>query len=339
MNKKIKNTLVTRYITGNCTPAEKQEAERIVQSDEYKQKLLDYQTLWNYSEPAKTGNLPDIDEQWNDLNRRIHYTEKFVQTEQRQKRAAAFKVVNVLSKVAALFLLLFGVYFLLFNKTSKIDTKEFLSVKAQKSPLVLSDNSKIYLSYSSKIIYPVDFRTGERDVDFSGEALFKVAHNPQKPFVVKTGNARVKVLGTVFNLRNYPAENEITVYLKEGKILFYSVDESGNVKEQVLLHPGEKAVYDKTTGLITKGEFANENFMAWKTGNLMFEKAPLTDVFETLEKTYNITIKPEITCNDLYLTAKFTNETPKTIFDALHVIYGFEYEIAGKEIRVFKTQK
>ncbi len=335
VNKKLNNTLITRYLTGNCTPDEKQEIERIMHTKENQQKFDSIIKLWNYSEPAKTEHTPDIDKQWEDLNRRIYYTEKFVQTEQKQKRVKTFNVINVVSKVAAVFVLFFGLYFLLFNKTSKIDIKEFSSVKAQKSPVVLPDNSKVFLSYSSKINYPAEFQVAERDVNFTGEALFNVAHNPSKPFVVKTGDVRVKVLGTVFNLRNYPAENEISVYLKSGKILFYSVDENETVIEQVLLLPGEKAVYNKTTGLITKGKFTNDNFMAWQTGNLIFTKAPLTDVFKTLEKTYNIKINAEIPAANLYLTAKFTNETPKSIFDALCVIYGFEYEIKGDSIRLF----
>jgi len=336
VNKKPNNTLIARYLTGNCTPSEKKELERIMLSKQNKSQFDDYKLLWEHSAAHKTDFVPDIDEQWEDLNRRIYYTEKFVQSEQKQKRTITVSAVNILPKIAALFLLLFGLYFLLLNKNVKTGTKEYSSVKIQKSPLVLPDNSKVFLSYSSKINYPSEFNTSERDVVFTGEALFNVTHNPEKPFVVKAGNTRIKVLGTVFNLRNYPSENEISVYLKSGKILFYSVDKNEKVIEQVLLLPGEKAVYNKTTGLISKGKFSGNNFMAWQTGNLEFTKVPLTDVFKTLEKTYNIEIKPEIPCQDLYLTAKFTNETPKSIFDALSVIYGFNYEMRDKNIRIFK---
>ena len=107
MIKKLNNTLLTRYFSGNCTPSEKREVELLLKTKDNKHNFNLYNTIWKHSSPANTNYTPDIEELWGDLNRRIYYTEQFLQTEHTHKKLSRTKLVYALSKVAAVFVLLF----------------------------------------------------------------------------------------------------------------------------------------------------------------------------------------------------------------------------------------
>ncbi len=315
---------------------EKQEVKRLVVNNvDFKLLFEKYNKLWTLSKARNISGEIDVDNSWEELNRRIYYAEQFVPRLEKNREEKIHKFVYVFLRVAAVLFIVFGLIYYLSYRSPQITTKHFTSISAKKVPFVLPDKSKVYLNSQSDLIYPVKFVNNQRNVDFKGEALFEVSHNPAKPFIVNAGDVRIKVLGTVFDLRNFPDENEITVYLKSGKILFYSIDKNDNTKEQIVLLPGQKGIYNKTTGLISRSIFNNENFLSWKTGNLEFTKTPLPDVFRTLENTYNISIVSEIPCDTLYLTARFTNEKPQTVFEALHMIFGFNYKISGNTARIY----
>ena len=204
------------------------------------------------------------------------------------------------------------------------------------NPMLLPDGSVVSLKIGARINYPSKFADDFRNVSFEGEAFFDVAHNAEKPFVISAGNVRVKVLGTSFELRNCKKSDEVTVFLETGKVMFYSIDEiDGKVLEQIILHPGEKGIYNKKTGLITKDVFENKNYKAWKTGDLEFVNAPLIDVFDAIESNYNVKVDLQVDLSNYSLTAKFNNETPQSIFKSLQMIYGFDCNINNDTILVY----
>ncbi len=327
--------LLTKYFSGNCSPSEKERVENLYREEpEFRMLFDDYKKVWQLSEKKTGFPEPDVESNWQELTRRIEYAEKVLPVVA-EKQHKTKRIVTVFSRIAAVFLIAAGFYYLFTRTDTKTDWNNYASDEVSKSPLVLPDWSKVFTSYNTLIKYPGQFNKEQRLVKFSGEALFRVAHNPAKPFVVETGNVRVKVLGTVFDLRNYERENKIEVYLKEGKILFYSVDKNENILEQIILHPGEKGIYDKTTGSITRSTFGNDNFIAWKTGKLVFVNTPLNEVFPTLEHTYGVKIVPQKSCAGLRLTAKFTGESVQSVFEALNTVFGIRYEIKGKTVYVY----
>ncbi len=334
--KKINKEILLRYFSGNCTSDSRREVEHWAAKNRENQQMFDeYLQIWNLSKPYPLYHEPMLDEAWEELNRRIYYAEQFVPISNHKNSLTNRRLGLIFVRVAAVLFIAFGLLYFLHQSPQQVPIKHFATMETQKAPVILPDKSKVTLNSQSELAYPLRFSSLVRKVNFEGEALFEVAHNPKKPFVVFAGNVRVKVLGTVFDLRNLPDENDITVYLKSGKVLFYSVNQNNEIKEQIILHPGEMGVYDKTTQLITRKKFDNDNYMAWENGNLEFVKAPLSDVFQTLEKTFKLKIITEVPCNNYYLTARYFNESPQSIFEALHVIYGLHYKISGNKVRVF----
>lgn len=94
-----------------------------------------------------------------------------------------------------------------------------LSIPAgQHATLVLSDGTEIWMNARSSIKYPSRFNSKERRVELNGEAYFKVAKNPECPFMVQTPSLAVNVLGTTFNVRCDELKCSTDVSLLEGSI-------------------------------------------------------------------------------------------------------------------------
>ena len=102
--------------------------------------------------------------------------------------------------------------------------------------VVLCDGTEVWLSLASNFVYPTAFIGDERIVTLEGEAYFKVAKDPERPFIVKTKTVQTRVLGTEFNIRSYTPE-DTHEKLINGKV------EVSNTKggSYTRLYPGEDA--------------------------------------------------------------------------------------------------
>ncbi|MFV1980682.1 MAG: FecR family protein, partial [Rhodothermia bacterium] len=109
----------------------------------------------------------------------------------------------------------------------------------------LPDGSRAELNSGARLTRPRRFGD-TRSVELIGEAYFDVSKN-DKPFIVKTFNAEIRVLGTRFIVRSWPDsfDRRTTVTLEEGTVEI-STDRSGDTVE---LHPGEsRSVFEGAVG-------------------------------------------------------------------------------------------
>jgi len=341
MNQDLNIQLLVSFLSGNTSKEESILVEEWINlSDENTLLFDEFKKVWELS-ASKLEPIPiDVDQAWDKFKSLANFKEdKKPQLADiqppKEKELHINRFVKIFAQIAAAIVVLFGLYFILGtqNKVEKLSVTASANQKGL--PVLLPDGSSIAMNEGSKIVYPEEFASNVRYINFRGEAYFNVASNPEKPMIIATDNVRVKVLGTSFNLCNND-NNEISVYLETGKVLFYSVDNTdGTVLEQVILVPGQKAVFNKITGLISKNEYSGKNFKAWKTGSLDFVNVPLDDVISVLEKTYKLTVDSEIELNEQFLTASFNNETPRSIFETLQIIYGFDIEIEGDRVRIY----
>lgn len=338
MNQELNIQQLVSYLTGNCSLQEQESVEQwMIMSKENTLLFDEFKQVWDLSVVNNDSCFIDIDNSWNNFKERANFNEEI--EIQKANINIGFSIKGFLyhtARLAALIIIVLGLYWV-FNNDKPVKTINYTATIAQlDSPIVLPDGSNITMDKGAKIEYPEQFSSDIRQLSFEGEAFFEVVSNPQKPMIIALDNVRVKVLGTSFSLCNCDNSDEITVYLETGKVLFYSLDnEDGSVLEQIILNPGQKGVYDKNTGLITKQLYTDNNHLAWKTGDLEFVNAPLTDVIKVLERTYKIKITSEAPINDCSLTARFSNETPESIFESLQIIYGFNFEISDDSVLIY----
>lgn len=151
--------------------------------------------------------------------------------------------------------------------------------------VVLADGSQVWLNSETQFRYPVAFAGEERQVFLEGEAYFEVAADKARPFVVATGGgARVKVLGTKFNVASYSEEEEVMTTLAEGSV------EVSAASVCVRLQPDEQAVFEKDAGVIGKRAVDASQYIAWKDGKFIFDNISLGQIMRQLQRWYDITV-------------------------------------------------
>lgn len=145
--------------------------------------------------------------------------------------------------------------------------------------IVLAEGTHIYLNAESRLTYPVFFQSAERNVSFEGEGYFQVAKDAEHPFVIRLGDAALRVLGTSFNLRAYADEPQIQITLEEGVL------EMNNCR----IYPGEQLIYDKESHTVITRSVNPKEFVAWHEGYFLFRNERLEDILHYLARWYDFT--------------------------------------------------
>lgn len=207
-----------------------------------------------------------------------------------QERARQIRL-KVLKYAAVIFLpiaLCLGTWFIASNQmASQAMLAECHVENGQTKVLLLSDGTLVRLNAGSSLFYPQRFSRlfSRRDVYLDGEAHFDVAENGSQPFVVHVGNLKVKVLGTHFNVKAYPAEELVTTTLEQGRVKVYGD------KIAMTLLPDEQAVYNRISGKMTKRSVDSGNYNQWMKGKLLFDQTPLKVIIADLQRRYDVSIK------------------------------------------------
>lgn len=170
-------------------------------------------------------------------------------------------------------------------RNKKVQIHRLSIPRGETFKVVLSDGTEVLLNSDSRLSYPTVFKGKERVVSLEGEAYFNVTKNTEHPFIVKSGNVQVRVLGTEFNMCSYTPDN-VRVTLIEGKV---AVSDTCGL-QTVEMKPGQSAQ------LVSDGTFAvdevdTETFLYWKEGFFYFDDVALVDMMKEIGKWYNIDIE------------------------------------------------
>ncbi|NJN25723.1 MAG: DUF4974 domain-containing protein [Cyclobacteriaceae bacterium] len=241
-------------------------------------------------------------------------------------------------KVAATFLLLFtaGVayFFVDFGKKSEqvVATSSEMIQKyvepGTKKRIVLTDGSVVFLNSDTRIEYPMEFSPTKREIFLSGEAFFEVAHDEQRPFIVHTKNTATTALGTSFNISSHENTEE-TIALLTGKI---KVEVPG-IESELLLAPGEMAVWNVGQKELEQKVITDFGIMAWKEGVLVFRSSSFDDFIQKIHRWYAVEIDIEgQPPHDWVLSAEYENETLENILMNLQFQKPFNYELKNKSL-------
>lgn len=191
------------------------------------------------------------------------------------------------------------------SKNNKTLYNTLLVPYGKRTKIKLSDGSIVWLNSGSKLVYPSVFNANKRELYLEGEAIFDVAHNKSKPFIVISQNQEIEVLGTVFGVTSYSDENTINTVLKSGSVqISYNKDASyPSSSDKMKISPGTIASYNKNNKGIISEKVNVDNYFSWRDGVLIFKNNDLQYIMKRLSRYYNIKIDIE---NPVFLNA---NET------------------------------
>lgn len=266
----------------------------------------------------------DVDRAWNKLYSRLRDNGLMTVEPEVRKRF----LTPAFYRVAAVVLLLLGMgsALLYMNNDGLFSRRITVATTEEQKNLevTLPDGSIVILNRNTRISYPGTFSKGERNVTLAGEAFFDIVRDEASPFTVDAGKARVRVLGTSFNVRTADQDSPVEVFVKTGQVLVTGVEKGSDL----ILDPGFiGTVYlDKTEKAVN----TDPNYMSWNTGLLVYDGQTLDIVIRDLKRVYNMDIvvdDPEILSNTW--TSPIDNQPQETIIRLICVSFNLGYAKDG----------
>jgi len=285
MNNENKHTvlfdLTVKYLSGEANGLETTSLEELVKnSAEYKKLFIQYKRAWQLS--ASKGQHFNKQQAWSTIEKTIgsKTTETpVVKIHQQNSNKALF--YKIAAGVIVFLTVGFMSYFYFYqNKTTELLASNQILIET------LLDGTEVSLNQQSSLSWDRSFNKKERRVSLQGDAHFDVAKNPDKPFIIETGEVSIRVLGTAFYVNARSNKNKIEVNVSRGKV---AVETSGQNK--IILEAGEVAIFDKREKLLVKHQNKDKNVMSWKTKIMVFENTPLGEVVRIINRTYDVDLQ------------------------------------------------
>ncbi|TRX71635.1 FecR family protein [Carboxylicivirga sp. M1479] len=216
------------------------------------------------------------------------------------------KTINMRSWAMAaaaviIFTLCTGTFFRLYTKTINAHAGQHLTA-------LLPDGSSIELNAGSVIKYKPYWWRFEREVQFEGEAFFKVKKG--ESFEVVSSLGRTIVLGTSFNI--YARKNDYKVTCYTGKVRVVSTSSGASTD----ITPNMQAVVNNGT-VSSHNNVNTSETISWVNDMFIFTGTPIHMVFEEVERQYGISIKTTEHLDYLY-SGNFTRD--RSVDDVVNMI-------------------
>ncbi|MCG8306940.1 MAG: FecR domain-containing protein [Cytophagales bacterium] len=252
--------------------------------------------------------------------------------------------IGFIIRAAAVLLFMATFAFLIFRESgTKVDSIQVVEKKTNiksnpsgvKSTIRLPDGSSVVLNSESTISYKFEQNDSVREVELSGEAFFKIKREARRPFIVRSGNVATQVLGTEFNVKAFPAEDNIDIALLEGKIKVIAPSDKNNFND-FFLEPGQGFRFNKSdqSGIIEQIDF-KEKF-GWKNGTLYFRNNTLEEVIAKLSRWYGVKFELANYSNQKWdYSGEYQDEYLEVILESMRFSEHFTYEIDNELVKIY----
>ncbi len=180
------------------------------------------------------------------------------------------------------------------KKSQKLEYIQLVVPYGKRSSVILSDGSQIWVNAGSRIVYPVSFAKDVREIYVDGEVYADIVSDKDHPFIVKTKEMDVKVLGTQFNVMAYENEKAHSVVLVKGSV---EVENRTGKQETVLLKPNQLFYASAEHRRIENVDVLS--YISWKSGYSLFKNERLGVILERLSRYYGISISCDVDIYDL----------------------------------------
>jgi transmembrane sensor len=239
---------------------------------------------WKELNDMRSEKKINVDKAWNNVHARLK--ENGLETANEPVRIGYYRANFLRIAAVGLILLSLGFTAVYLNNNDAFSKKiSVLTGDDQRNLEVsLPDGSKVVLNRNSEFSYHENFGKHNRNVKLSGEAFFDIKHDDAKPFIIDAGKARVKDVGTSFNVITTNEESAVEVFVKTGKVMLSA--NSGS--KSLILDPGFIGKMDSEKS--EKSVNDNPNYLSWNTGHLEYTNQKLAVVFKDLKRVFNMDI-------------------------------------------------
>ena len=327
MNYTYYRGLCVKSFTGNIQENEKKKLEDwLMISDENKkeyQKMID---IWRNSIPKQEPVLPDVDEGWFAISKRIEKEKEF---NMYYKKINKFEILSVFSNgflfkpiyaSAVIMLIIAFALFLMPKQYHPVVKNMIFTSERQNRTVQLPDGSTVLLNSISHLEYVKPFNEKVREVKLKGEGYFSVIHE-KRPFIITTENARITVLGTKFDVKY--SDEKTSVVVREGHV---KLSQSGGNLKEVDLLSGQKSIVIKDQEPRAPALVNTDYLLEWMNGKFVYDRTPLFEIVDDLQRYYNVRINfSNDKIKPLTLTGAFAKDNLENILSAICIANGLNY--------------
>lgn len=324
-NYMLDEVLFAKFLVGECTEDELRKVKRWMdESDEHASDLFQLEEIYHAGKINSAGQTIDLDAAESRLFRRL---------EKEPRPAVGLWSVRRWMQYAAM---LIGVFLLggaiwLTGQQSEIWSEPLLAVSTgdEIKQLTFSDGTKVWLNKHTRFRYPETFEEEGREVYLEGEGYFEVAKNPAKPFVVHSNAMKVKVLGTVFNLKTDEQRKSAVATLLQGEIEVKGNHDEGGI----VLAPKQQAELDGINHRLVVRQLTTgiEN---WHNSSFVFQGADIFTIGRTLEQYYNINIvlSSDFNTKSTYSGVLIKSDRIEDVLKAINHVIPVKYRVDGNAV-------
>ena len=198
----------------------------------------------------------------------------------------------------------------------------------------LADGSTIELNARSRV--QVNLTDHERDVTLlDGQALFRVAKDKARPFIVHAGDARVRAVGTEFDVYRKPGVTVVTVV--EGRVETFDGSNSNGGAAFVLSAGEQLTVVPHVASRPMRADTGVAT--AWVQKRLIFDETPLRDVAEEFNRYSRRPLSiddPEL--QTLRISGVYSSTDPASLINFLRSQSSMQVIETERQVRVIRRE-
>jgi len=201
--------------------------------------------------------------------------------------------------------------------------EQYTTRVGERRTIVLADESRIELNTDTRIRVIYGRKTRRVELE-RGEATFRVARNPSRPFEVWSHGGVARALGTEFNVLSLFADVTVTVLSGKVEVLAATAQENVQHSDGVVLLSGQELSYSGTTLSHLRGA-DTQRVRAWQSGRVAFEDVRLAEALAEFNRyTSTPVVIQDPALEHIRVSGVFRIGETDALLNALHTAFGIE---------------
>lgn len=315
-------TLLHKQLTDQLNSADKQLLlDWLANSDGNVAVQEEVAQVWDLSKNYQPAFVPNVDASFEKFSKRI--SQKIVEpTPKVDAKTITLNPIRTWMKYAAVAVVLLGsVAVWQITQGGSVENLMVSTINNEIKKVELTDGSFVGLNEKSSLNYPDKFTGDTREVVLEGTAFFDIAEDADNPFIIKGGDADVRVVGTSFSFTTDNGDGIMVVEVKDGIV---DLIPTGSSKSTTLTK-NQRGFYDKKNKTFLPTEIVkNTNADYFLTNKYSFQDDKYSYVFNILGNQYDVDFKFQSEdLKDCTLTSPvpFEDKTLDEILPILEAVY------------------
>lgn len=318
----INDTLLSRYLAGESTPAERARVDAWLAADPTRRvQLAAIADAWQTAGRPRGHETPNVDAAW----RRMSADLDRVQSPRVWTRPAWRIAAGIVLVAGA-----FGAWALASGRLGRRAETIYVTAVGAREAISTTDGTRIDLAPASRLVLAADFGRASRDVTLHGEALFAVQHDAAKPFRVHVGDAIVEDLGTEFGVRFYEATDTLRVVVTSGVVMFARAAAPNDTLG--IVRAGQIGLLTANGDALVSTISNASELLAWSNGRLVFDNTPMSRVAVELRRWYDVDVVVDSALAARHVTVDFAGDSLSEVARVIAATIGARVEQKGRTL-------